>query len=236
MSNTSSYVTILIPLYNGIEFLKECIDSLKNQTCQNFEVIIGINGHEKESEVFKIAKKYETSKYNVKWYSTKGKVNTLNKMLEDAKYDIICLLDVDDKWLPTKLEKQIKIWNTNQYDVIGTQCTYFYEDDKPNKNLRLPKGLLKDTEFFRHNPIINSSVMLKKSDCYWTENKYQLEDYQLWFELLMKEKKFFNLSEYLILHRIHEKSFFNNTNNTDVHLFRNEWKKKYYKRKYYNKK
>lgn len=223
-------VSILIPLYNGIEFLDECLNSLYEQTYQEFEVIIGINGHDLKSDIYEEAKQYEAEQYRIIHYNTKGKVDTLNEMVKDTKYDIICLLDVDDKWLPTKLEKQISIWKQNKYDVIGTQCTYFYEDNKPNKNLKLPYGILNDREFFRHNPIINSSVMLRKSDSFWKNNKYNLEDYQLWFELLIKGRKFYNLQEYLILHRIHKESFFNNTNNNKAHIFRHEWKMKYLNR------
>jgi glycosyltransferase involved in cell wall biosynthesis len=39
------YISILIPLYNGIEFLKECIDSVIAQTYGDWEAIIVINGH-----------------------------------------------------------------------------------------------------------------------------------------------------------------------------------------------
>ena len=52
-------ISILIPLYNGIEFLETSISSIKNQTYPHWEVIIGINGHQQESEIFKEAQKYE---------------------------------------------------------------------------------------------------------------------------------------------------------------------------------
>jgi glycosyltransferase involved in cell wall biosynthesis len=38
-------VSILIPLYNGVEFLAECIDSVIQQTFMDWEVLIGINEH-----------------------------------------------------------------------------------------------------------------------------------------------------------------------------------------------
>jgi hypothetical protein len=62
--------------------------------------------------------------------------------------------------------------------------------------------------------LLNSSVVLKKELCYWNpDNKVGLEDYELWLRLRHQYKKFYNISEVLTYHRIHKKSFFNNTNN-----------------------
>ena len=99
------FVSILIPLYNGIEFLDESISSVKYQTHKNWEIIIGINGHPENSNIYLQAKQYQNNKIRVlEFLSTKGKSQTLNEMIKYSKYDIICLLDVDDKWLPSKLE------------------------------------------------------------------------------------------------------------------------------------
>ena len=52
-------ISILLPIYNGIEFIKESIPTILYQTYKDWELIIGINGHPKESEIYKIAKEYE---------------------------------------------------------------------------------------------------------------------------------------------------------------------------------
>lgn len=214
------YVSILIPLYNGVEFLNEAIISIRNQTYQNWEVIIGINGHPKSSDVYFQAKLHENKKIRVIEYNTQGKPNTLNKMVEDASYNIICLLDVDDKWLPTKLEKQIAL--KSKYDVIGTACKYFgTRNDIPD----IPLGKI-DTRFiFRVNPIINSSCMINKKDAIW--NNEFIEDYDMWFRLVFEKKTFYNIPEVLTLHRIHPQSHFNNTNNQALPLLITKWKKKF---------
>ena len=78
-------VSILIPLYNGIEFLKECIESIKQQTYPYWEIIIGINGHPKNSNIYKQAKKYEHTQIKViEYLDTRGKPQTLNKMINDC--------------------------------------------------------------------------------------------------------------------------------------------------------
>ena len=133
------FVSVLIPLYNGIEFLDESISSVKYQTHKNWEIIIGINGHPENSNIYLQAKQYQNNKIRVlEFLSTKGKSQTLNEMIKYSKYDIICLLDVDDKWLPSKLEEQIKSGVSekeirNVVDFISSQSTYEIHKDITNE-------------------------------------------------------------------------------------------------------
>jgi glycosyltransferase involved in cell wall biosynthesis len=52
-------ITILMPIYNGIEFINESVESIIGQTYEEWELIIGINGHPEGSIVYQIAKTYE---------------------------------------------------------------------------------------------------------------------------------------------------------------------------------
>jgi teichuronic acid biosynthesis glycosyltransferase TuaG len=125
-------------------------------------------------------------------------------MLKYTKYNWIALLDVDDKWLPKKLESQIKF--INNYDVIGTMCKYFGDSQIiPN----LPLQNIVNFNFLLYNPIINSSVLLRKELCWWDKNHDGVEDYDLWLRLWRQNKKFYNIPEIQVLHRIHKQSAFN---------------------------
>ena len=154
-------ISILMPIYNGIEFIEESVSSIINQTYSNWELIIGINGWPPGSEVYQHAKQYEKdTRIKVLDLDTsiKGKSAALNEMIKYCKYDWISLLDVDDKWLPTKLELQIPFMN--DYDVIGTLCQYFGE---LSHSLKLPTGNITTFDFLIGNPIINSSCLVKKA-------------------------------------------------------------------------
>lgn len=199
-------VSILIPLYNGIEFIDECLNSIKNQTHKEWEVIIGVNGHDENSGVYKEAKKRENNKIKVLLFSTKGKPNTMNKMINYCSNDIICLLDIDDYWEKTKLEEQLKF--IDSYDVVGTQCTYI-KNNRPSGQPRIPYGEVID--FISCNPMVSSSLMLRKEDCYW--NDVILDDYDLVLRLASENKKFFNIHKPLTLHRLHNQSYFNSKGN-----------------------
>ena len=212
-------ISILLPIYNGIEFINESVSTVIYQTYKDWELIIGINGHPKESEIYKIAKEYETKDSRIKvldLYTIKGKSNALNEMIKHCQYDWISLIDVDDKWLPKKLESQISYMDN--YDIIGTYCKYFGDrNDQPS----IPGGDLKNHNFTNVNPIINSSCLLRKSLAIWIENG--IEDYDLWLKLWKQGKQFYNVESIEVMHRIHRESAFNAKGN---HLKVNDLLKK----------
>lgn len=211
-------ISILIPIYNGIKYIKESINSVLSQTYKDWEIIIGINGHPKNSEVYKNAKIYECQNIKVYELDTKGKSASLNKMLEYCSGNWIALLDVDDIWFPNKLEYQIQY--IKEYDIIGTKCQYF--GDIEGIIPEIPKGDLSSFDFKSVNPIINSSCLLKKELCFWKQEWDGIEDYELWLRLKSQHKKFFNLEEVLVKHRIHSSSSFN-TKTFDIEGLKNKY-------------
>jgi teichuronic acid biosynthesis glycosyltransferase TuaG len=114
-------ISILMPVYNGIEYISESVQSVLDQTFQEWELIIAVNGHEQNSLVFQVAKEYSDLDKRIRvydFYEYKGKANTLNSMIVFCKYDYIAILDVDDIWLPRKLEVQAGLLKQNIYDVV----------------------------------------------------------------------------------------------------------------------
>lgn len=203
-------ISILMPIYNGIEYIDESVSSILSQTFTEWELIIGINGHPKNSEVYKRALEYSSDKISVMDFpELKGKSVTLNKMLEFVNYDSICLLDVDDIWAPEKLMTQIPY--VDKYDVIGTNCQYFGETDVIPW---LYKGEISKNHFSEINTIINSSCMIntRGRKIYWDSVWDGVEDYDLWIRLAMDNWTFFNIDSILVKHRIHKDSFFNTKN------------------------
>jgi glycosyltransferase involved in cell wall biosynthesis len=206
-------ISILIPIYNGIEFIEESVGSILDQTYTEWELLIAINGHPKDSNVFKKAKEYENKSKKIRvfdFHDIKGKSHTLNKMLEFCNYKYIALLDVDDIWHPQKLEVQTKLFIRN-YDVIGSRCIWF--GDRPGIIPTIPTGDISNFDFSLVNPIINSTSIIKKELCHWNENG--IEDYDLWLKLRNQNKRFFNCNEILLKHRIHNASAFNGKGNNE---------------------
>jgi len=201
-----------MPIYNGVKYIDDSVRSVMAQKYKKWELIIGINGHYDQSGVYKMAKLYENQQIKVvDLHPIKGKSNALNEMLKFAKYDHIAILDVDDIWLEDKLETQIPF--IKKYDVVGTKCVYFQEKDgQPD----IPTGDITDFDFKRFNPIINSSVIVKKKLCHWNSIEDGVEDYALWLKLKSEGKTFYNCPEILVQHRIHSTSSFNAKGNSHM--------------------
>ena len=207
-------ISILIPIYNGIEYIDESVSSVLKQTYNEWELLIGINGHPPNSEVYQKAKEYEAKSDKIRvidFYPTRGKSNTLNEMIKLCNFDYIALLDVDDIWHEQKLEIQAKF--LNNYDVIGSNCVWF--GDRNGVVPPIPNGDISHFDFSSVNPVINSSSVTRKELCYWNSTWDGVEDYDMWLRLRNQNKKFFNLQEILVKHRIHNDSAFNAKGNGD---------------------
>lgn len=228
--NTDIGISVVIPLRNGIEYLETSMQSVINQTYSKWQLVVGINGHSVDSDVYReaediahrlnINKKYDIL---VKYYDTTGKSKTLNAMVADCIYDRIAVLDVDDYWINDKLEVQIPF--LKDYDVVGGKCEYF---EGKTGSPPIPLGDFTQTHnIFSYNPIINSSVIIRKVDAVWEDKRYVkdlgLDDYSLWFKLYYLKRRFYNIDKILCFHRVHSKSAFNNGNDDRVNELKQLW-------------
>jgi glycosyltransferase involved in cell wall biosynthesis len=211
------FISILIPLYNGIEFLEEALVSVKSQTHTEWEVLIGVNGWPANSDVYKKAselmKAHQIPGYLFDLVQCKGKPSTMNVLATEAKSDWIALLDADDIWHPQKLQFQCTV--AEHFDIVGSQCIYFGTmQGAPS----IPTEDITDFDFFSVNPLLNSAVLMKKKYALWNpENLVGLEDYEIWFHLRYREHlRMYNIPLPLMFHRIHPSSHFNNSNANSV--------------------
>jgi glycosyltransferase involved in cell wall biosynthesis len=202
-------ISILLAVYNGEKYISQSIDSIINQTFKDWELLIGFNGTTDSSK--DIVNSYDDHRIKVFDYKNdKGKAKTLNKLIKKASYDWCATQDDDDIWLPQKLEKQICL--TNEYDCIGTFCKYINENNQITGQPSIASG---NDDIIRLslggvNQIISCSAIFKKDlRIEWNESLDGLIDYDYWLKLIKKEYKFYNIPDYLVLHRLHQESNFN---------------------------
>lgn len=197
-------ISILMPIYNGVEYLRESLSSVVGQTFDQWELLIGINGYQPGSEVWQRVSQYDSKKIRVfDLYKCHSKPQALNALVELASHRFLCLLDVDDIWMPAKLGLQVGVMD--RYQVVGTYARYFGDrTDGPS----IPLTEIGKDVFHTLNPIVNSSAMFLKEDAHWEEIK-GVEDYDMWCRLAAKGRKFFNVPEVLVNHRVHKDSAFN---------------------------
>jgi teichuronic acid biosynthesis glycosyltransferase TuaG len=213
MSQGAVTYSILMPVYNGVEFLREAVQSVISQTFADWELLIGINGHGDDGGVIRDAVEsaalLDFKRIHVYVLDTVGKSASLNALVEKAAGSWICLLDCDDIWLPQKLQVQHTTRQIHFNDgdaVLGTMAAYFGDMiGLPT----LPVGRLQPGISLECNPIINSTCMLPRRWAAWSVGN-ELEDYDLWLRLdLLQKIPFFNIEEVYCRHRVHTGSAFN---------------------------
>ncbi|MBA3284207.1 MAG: glycosyltransferase family 2 protein, partial [Nitrosopumilus sp.] len=98
-------VTVLMPVYNASAYLHDAIQSILNQTFQDFEFLIIDDGSSDNSEI--IIKGYKDKRIRfIKNEQNIGISATLNKGIELASCELIARMDADDVSYPKRLEKQ----------------------------------------------------------------------------------------------------------------------------------
>ena len=113
-------VSIIMPSYNTGKFIKETINSVLNQTYNNWELIIVDDCSTDDTEEIVNAIKDNRIKF-LKNSTNSGAAISRNKAIKEAKGKWIAFLDSDDLWKSEKLTKQIKFMKEN--DIL---CVFHY--------------------------------------------------------------------------------------------------------------
>lgn len=202
-------ITVIIPTYNRADYIEETIQSVLNQTYQNFEIIVSDDGSTDNTK--EIVESFNDRRIKYIFHENSGlPAVTRNRGIKQSSGEYIALLDSDDLWLPDKLKKQIGEFEKN--GNIGLVCTKSFHFNKEKKWIQYKHLSEKDFTFkslFLRNNIICSSVVIKKSVLddvgLFNENpKIQSgEDYELWLRIAKKyEIKYVNIP--LAKYRNHE--------------------------------
>lgn len=138
-------VSCIIPSFNRFKYLLNAIESVRNQTYQNIEIIV-INDGSSQQEYYD----YDYSVFGDKFKIIHQEENSRKKMripspgahgrnigLEHATGKYIAFLDDDDSWLPEKTEKQIQIMKEQNLRMSATQNYLGNKPYDPNKKYRL---------------------------------------------------------------------------------------------------
>jgi len=111
----SPLVTVGIALYNHEAYIKECIDSVLDQTYDNIEIIVIDDGSKDGSyEVAKAALEGQSKvPFTVYTRPNRGMCNTLNEIVGLTRGEYIAFIGSDDFWHPQKVEKQVAFLEAN---------------------------------------------------------------------------------------------------------------------------
>jgi glycosyltransferase involved in cell wall biosynthesis len=137
-------VSILINNYNNGRYLDYCIQSALNQTYKNFEIIVYDDGSTDNS--LEITNNYKgkikiISRPNFGKIPAINQANSIYQSFKASEGDIICLLDSDDAFLPSKLEKVVQAFKQDDEAIVVQNKLYGIDEDN-NRNGKLYKNIL----------------------------------------------------------------------------------------------
>ncbi len=131
-------VSVIIPVYNGENFIENSLDSVAAQTYKNLEILIINDGSTDES--LPTIEKWMAEKasfVNVQVFSTRnsGVSSARNTGIQKSKGEYIAFLDCDDYWETGKLEAQVRILEED-HECVGAITNFFLVKDLRGGELR----------------------------------------------------------------------------------------------------
>jgi len=199
-------VTVLMPAYNAELYIEEAIRSILNQTFKEFEFLIINDGSTDSTET--IVRKYSDPRIIfITNESNKGLIYSLNYGLRIARGKYIARMDADDICFPKRLEKEVSYMEKHpEISLLGSNYIRMDNNEEichPSSWEQIRLYLLEGTTF------AHPTVMIRKDDFFKHELSYQekdfsAEDYGLWVAAAKRGLKMANLSDFLLLYRIHD--------------------------------
>lgn len=163
-------ISVVIPLYNKEKQIASTLQSVLNQSFQDFEVVIVDDGSTDGS--VDVVKRFSDPRIRVIKQKNAGVSVARNRGIEEANGEYVALLDGDDEWLPVYLETQIALAaKYPQCDVFATNYKFRNQNGQETPTIirNLPfkseDGVL--SNYFQvastsHPPICSISIMARK--------------------------------------------------------------------------
>jgi len=189
--------SVIIPLLNREMYINRSIQSVLNQTVQDFEIIV-IDGGSKD-EGPNLVKSFKDQRIQLIQQKGRGVANARNEGIKISQTEFIAFLDADDEWMPDFLQTIVKLHNKHPY--AGIFATKFYIKTKNRvtttyENMMLPKGQWEGiiTKYFLvaaiSEPLTTSAIALPKHIFYefggFPEGINYGEDMLLWGKIALK--------------------------------------------------
>lgn len=197
-----------MPVYKGDKYLPEAVNSILNQTFNDFEFIIICDDPTDETRLFLDQSMQNDSRIKIFYQERQGLVRALNRGVSFATGEYIVRMDADDISLSNRLEKQVKFMDSNpEIGISGTWIKTFGKFPKlswklPSDHETIVSKMLFESVIAHPSVIIRKSTFCEKGLSFYQDETYA-EDYGLWVRA-SKVLILANLPEVLLYFRVHE--------------------------------
>lgn len=198
-------VTILLPVYNGEKYIKECLYSIMQQTFSDFEVLIIDDGStDKTSSIIETVNDDRIKMVR----RTHGFIDSLNYGLSEARGEYIARMDADDIMMPNRIETQVKLLDDKPEITVCSSWIKLNGKGLDGRSIR--KGYEKlhapYVSLLENNFICHPATMIRKSFLEKHHLRYKnyihAEDYKFWCDIALAGGEFWIIPEELLEYRI----------------------------------
>ena len=206
---TNPQISILMAAYNAEKTIKSAIESVLAQTYDDWELIV-VNDCSKDKTqavVSEIAARDSRVRL-INNETNLGVSITRKKGAAAAKGTWIAVLDSDDMWKPDKLEKQMRLVNDKNAELVFTGSGFIDNEGSPiDWQLHVPETL-SYRELLKQNLVSNSSVLVKKElyEQFYAVGDDMHEDFAIWLGITKTGRKAFGIDEPLLIYRLAKSS------------------------------
>ena len=204
-------ISVIMPVYNSEKYLVQSIDSILNQTYEDFEFIIIDDGSTDNS--LSIINSYKDNR--IKVITNKNNIGisqSLNIGILNSSGDYIVRMDSDDISLLNRFEKQLGFMESNSGVSICGCNMYIIKDSKKVSETKycLDSSEIKTDMLFGRTPFAHPTIMMRSSFVHSCSLKYNnsaiyAEDLELYCNYC-HQAKYANINKCLHIYRIHNDS------------------------------
>lgn len=200
----SDKVSIVLPTYNGAQYLRESLDSCLAQTHTNIEVIVVVDGS--SDDTLAILSPYKDERLKIIAHEVnRGLPAALNTGFAVSNGDYLTWTSDDNRYAPRAIEVMLNFLQSHA--AVGLIYAPYWEIDKEGKIIREPRRLHPDA-ILEFSPV--GACFIYRRAVYEAIGNYNpntplFEDYEYWLRV-SQVFKMESLDEPLYFYRLHEKS------------------------------
>lgn len=214
--NKEPLVTIIIPVYNGANYITDAIESALAQTYKKIEILVVNDGSNDDGATERMILSYGDKVRYIK-KKNGGVSSALNIGIQNMRGEYMSWLSHDDMYLPEKVEKQVKKI-TGKDDII--LCSGSLMDAEKNPiayRIKRLRGNYSGAELYREflkGYILNGLGFLIPKRAFeecgiFDESMRYLQDLDLWMRMMLTDFNFICMPEQLVISRVHGKQVTN---------------------------
>ena len=211
---SKDFISVIIITYNMGHLISHALDSLRNQTRKDFEIIV-VDNHSTDNTI-QVINKYQDLKLSFLQITNNGILSkSRNLGIRNAKGNWIAFLDADDYWSNDKIEKLYQCINKSELNVVAISHGFEIKDIQKNKSFyKTPKIehdltrqlILGKNPFALTATTVRTRSLIEAGGFSEYKDYRTVEDYELWIRL-SKLGEFKCLDENLATIVLHEGNY-----------------------------